>query len=421
MTVQTETRNATLDDLARLLSDQHAAKVDVVAPATTIRSKQGLIHVKGAESLLTDDGVTTVDGVYRPTAIFDEGVAEKLGVPLAYVRRMRAERVDLYDANVNGWLHGKTVTRLGESSTDDSGTSSPGFYSETIAAPDARSFLFRGYTGTEDSPGVARALLSNSYGVNDHLDVLTAAMQGVRDAGVDVDVQACDLTDRRMYVRIAAPSVAALAPALLAGYRSPFRDENLNALRGGDPVNFGYGPVDEPLVFAGLVISNSEVGAGAFSIAPRLIVKVCTNGMIMTADAIRAVHLGSKLADGLIVWSADTMSKNLAVVTAKARDAVATFLSAEYVNAAIAKLTETAGTPLADSERTIEHVSKKLAFSEQQTRGILDHFIRGGQVTSGGVMQAVTSFAQTVTDADAAHDLESRAVQAMELAHAFAR
>jgi hypothetical protein len=47
---------------------------------------------------------------------------------------------------------------------------------------------------------------------------------------------------------------------------------------------------------------------------------------------------------------------------------------------------------------------------------ILAHLIRGGQLTARGVMQAVTSVAQTLDDADTAHDLEAHAFRAMDLA-----
>lgn len=52
---------------------------------------------------------------------------------------------------------------------------------------------------------MARAFLSDRYSVIDNLDVLTATLDGVRQAGVDVSIDRCDLTDRRMYVRIIAP------------------------------------------------------------------------------------------------------------------------------------------------------------------------------------------------------------------------
>ena len=48
--------------------------------------------------------------------------------------------------------------------------------------------------------------------------------------------------------------------------------------------------------------------------------------------------------------------------------------------------------------------------------GIMSHFIQGGQVTAGGVMQAMTSFVQNDDlNADRAMHITDNAVKAMEL------
>jgi hypothetical protein len=125
-----------------------------------------------------------------------------------------------------------------------------------------------------DSEGIARAVLSERYRFVDNLDVLLAVLDSIRKAGADVQVGRCDLTERRMYVQIASNSVAARAQALLRDYVSPFT---------------GALGADNPLVF---VLSNSETGHGSFSITPRLIAQVCSNGYTITRDAMREVHLG---------------------------------------------------------------------------------------------------------------------------------
>ena len=48
--------------------------------------------------------------------------------------------------------------------------------------------------------------------------------------------------------------------------------------------------------------------------------------------------------------------------------------------------------------------------------GKLDHFIRGGDITAGGVMHAITSAAQVRDNADTAHEMESAALRALDLA-----
>lgn len=398
MSLVTTARNATLQDLAAILQDQHGRKVDIVAPAAAIRSVNGLIVVAGAEEILDETGVTVTDGTYRPTAIFDGHAAEKLGIPIRYLRRMREERPDLYDANVNGWLHGNDPTAN----------------SARAAAPDDRSFMLRAFRG-EDGIGVARAMLSDRYGIIDDIDVLTASLAGIQQAGVPVEVIGCDLTESRMYVQIACPAIEVLAPALLAGYRSPF-------LGGQEPWNTPEGrahgwlaPDERPVVFAGFGLSNSEVGGGAFTITPRIIVKACRNGLTFTKDAVRAIHVGGRLDDGVVRWSRDTQEKQLAVITAKARDAVAAFLDPAYVARKVAGLEAAAAVPVRDAVATVERVGKDLAFSERQTAGILDFFVRGGQLTAGGVMQAVTAYAQTMPDADDAYETEAKAMRALEL------
>lgn len=381
----TTTRNATLADLAALLQEQHARKVDVVAPAHKFRMEDGVLVVSGADADITDEGVTRTDGRYVPTAVFDEGVAEKLGVPLAYVRRMRSERVDLYDANINGWLHG----------TADTVSDAP------FVGADPRKFLLRCFRGDDSDHGVARAFLSDTYRMIDSFDVLTSVLSGIRDAGVDVDIANCDLTDRRMYVRVRAPQVNALAPTLLAGYRSPFT---------------GASGSENPTVFAGFRVDNSETGGGAFRITPEITVEVCTNGMTITKDALRNIHLGSRMDEGVVRWSSETQEKNLALVTSQTKDAVTTFLDVAYVEAKIAEFEEVSGKPIADPAEDIKILGKRLAFDEETTKGVLDFFIKGGQVTAGGVMQAVTAYAQTVGDADKAHEIADLGVRALELA-----
>jgi Domain of unknown function (DUF932) len=391
MKLITEARNANLKDLREALLEQHARKVDIVAPANKLRFRDGQLIVSGIDPVFDAEGVTDVNGQYRPTEVFDEGLSEKLSIPLAYVRRMRKERPDLYDANANGLLRGKFR-----------GT---GANIEQVFAPDQRSFLVRTFRGDNEQTGIARALLSDKYARLDNLDALTAALDGIVRAGVQVEVDGCDLTDRRMYVRIKAPFVTALAPALLEGYKSPFS---------------GQTGTDNPTVFAGLVLSNSETGDGAFSIVPRMIVQVCSNGMTIQKDAMKAIHLGGRMDEGTIRWTSDTQDKQLALITAKARDAVATFLDVDYMRKVIRDLTQKAGKPIEGKlDEQVKLVTKKLGFDEETQDRVFDMFVKGGQFTAGGVLQAVTAAAHGTKDADKAADIEAAGLKALELAFAL--
>jgi hypothetical protein len=398
------TRNATLADMVAILRHQRARRLDVVAPATAIHAHEGNLLISDTVQQVTDDGVTSAAGIYRPTQVADEGLAAKLGINLAYLRRLREQRPDLWDANVNGWLHGDDPAGIG---------------------PDRRKFLLRLFQADGDNMGVARAVLSDSYKVIDNLDALMATLDGIRQAGTEIAFDGLDLTERRLYARVVAPQIRAYAAGLLAGYRSPFGGEIYIPGRNWTPEQArqaagregrGYEPGAEPVLFAGFVISNSEVGEGAWSITPRIVAEICGNGLQIVADVARAVHLGSRQEEGVVHYSADTQDKELALITARARDAVATFLSPDYLYAKVTEIERKAGAPISHPEETVQQVAKAARFSDELADAILAHFIRGGQLTVGGVMQAVTSVAQTLDDADTASDLEAQALRVMDLA-----
>jgi len=373
----TSVRHSDLTELAAALQDQRTRSIDVVAPARSLTVQGGSFVLQGLEPVITPDGVTSSNGLYTPTSVGDEGVAEKLGIPTHYLRRLRGAATGMYDANVNGWL-----------------------------AVDDRKFLLRLLRGDgeTETAGVLRAFLSDSYKTIDNFDVLLATLQGMRDAGIEHPAIQADLTDRRMYVRVTVPEISAYAPDLLKGYRSPFTGQR------GDEC---------PNVFAGFVITNSETGNGSYSITPRLEIEVCNNGMTFAADAARKVHLGGRLDAGVVKVSDNTQRANLALVTSQTADAVRTYLDVDYVMAKVRELEKAAGIPVADPTAVIATVGKKLGFTGEQQKEILSHFILGGQMTAGGIMQAVTSAAQLQDSGDGQWDMESAALPAMAMAAAI--
>ena len=380
MSIELTQRNATLQDMVATLTLQQEAKHDAVVPAAAIKSVGGTLVVDG----MGPDGPVGEAGMFQPTRIMDGDLADKLGIPVAYLRRLREQRIDLFDANVNGWMRGSVSPTA-----------------VTDIEPDGRNFLLRTFLDPDGGVGIGRALLSDSYRALDNLDMVTAVFAGIREAGVDVEVQSCDVTETRMAVKITAPEVQALAPQLLKGYRSPFT---------------GNEGSDNPVMFAGLVFANSETGGGAYTVVPRIVAQVCTNGMCIKRDAMREVHLGSKQEEGVVKWSTATHERTLELVASKTRDAVTTFLDVDYMTMVIDRLEEKASVKITDPAKAVELVGTTLRYTEEQRAGILDHFIKGGQVTAGGIMQAVTSFAQVVEDADVAWDLEMSALTALDLA-----
>jgi hypothetical protein len=386
--MQLNLRNASLQGLVTELTEQRDRKEDLIVPARDLWSHQGNVVIRGAgEAAVTDTGVTTPVAHYAPSPVYDEGVAAKLRVPRAYVRELRdTNKLDLIDSNINGQLHGFTK---------NDGT--------LVRETDPRKFLVRTFKGQDGGNGYARALLSDSYKTIDNWDVLMATLSGMKSAGLDAHVvRQADLTDRRMYVKVVVPEVQALAPKLLRDYRSPFS---------------GNRGADNPTVFAGFVLSNSETGGGAFSITPSLEIEVCTNGMTITQDAVSRRHLGSRLEEeGVVRYSEETAAKNLELITLQTRDAVKTFLDTDYMERVIERIESGSDRPVTGKPQdVVKALVKRDAFSKEDTDGILEHFIKGGDTTTGGLFNAITSFSQTVADADKAYAMNADALAAVGL------
>lgn len=381
--MQITLRNASLQGLITELGEQRDRKLDLIVPGRDLWSRDGRAFVRGAgEPVLTETGVTPGNLEFNATDVYDEGLAAKLRIPRAYLRELRETgKLDLVDANVNGLLHGNAA--LGREG-------------------DPRKFLLRTFKGEGGDHGTARALLSDSYRTIDNWDVLTAAIKGMSANGLDAHVvRSADLTNRRMYVKIVVPEVQALAPELLKNYRSPFS---------------GNSGADNPTVFAGFVLSNSETGGGAFSITPQLEVQVCTNGMTITQDAVRRTHLGAKLEDeGIVQYSNETHQANLELITRQTADAVRTFLDVDYMRRVISRIEEQSGAKVTKPQEIVKAVVQRDAFTKADAEGILDAFIKGGDMTKGGVMHAITAYSQDVEDADRAYAMNADAFAAAGL------
>jgi hypothetical protein len=362
-------------ELVGILQDQQSAKLDLVYPTNKIRLSGGALVIEGEQVLLTEDGVSDPNGVYGTMPIVDQNIADLFGIPVRYVRRMRAEKVSLLDTNVNEWAadaQGSSLIRLIQGTNPDDPTSS----------------------------GLVRAILSSKYGIRDHLDTVISVLQGLRAAGLDAsNINGIDLSDERLYLSVDVPEIAIEAKELIAGYHFYSREAR-----------------DFPLMNAGLVFTNSEVGRGAFEILPRATVQICRNGLTRKVDGFRKVHLGGRLQEGQINWSTETVEAANKFVQAQVQDAVASFLSEGYLTKLRDDLIKDSGVEVKDVNATIEAVAKKMQYTATEADDILNAFIDGGLRTSGGVMHAVTAVAQKIEDADRAFEFNNTGIEAMQAA-----
>ena len=192
-TTPTTERNVDLQTIAERLQTDQARKHDLVVPSSNLRVEPstGRLVVKNGYSDIDLEGVTVSDLFCDFGQVALSQVGNKLGIPGQYLRRLHQDpHLPLFAENINHWLE-----------------------------QDSRSFLVRTFADGDGS-GFVRAFLSDRYKVIDDLDVLTAALDGLRSTGIDAKVVGCDLSESRMRVRVQANEVSALAPTLLQGYRT---------------------------------------------------------------------------------------------------------------------------------------------------------------------------------------------------------
>jgi hypothetical protein len=328
----------TLEALALELDRQRNAAEDMIVPT--------------AEMKMTEEGTLAIGGeAYPATQHCHSQIAERMGIPGKYYSRMRETAPDLLCKNVNHWFE-------------------DGPKSQLIRTMD----------------GEARAFLSDRYARIDNFQIAEAAVKGFAEAGTDIELLSCEVTDQRLYINARFPELeGAVAP--------------------GD------------FVQGGLSISNSEIGMGSAQILPLAYRLICTNGMTagyhMGADgSFRRTHLGSKIAqsDNYAIYADDTAEAIDKAVALQMRDTIHALADGSFFEGFLETMREAVHT--SEIERptaAIKILGKRLGFTEREGEGILGNFLRGEGLASDnskwGLANAVTKLANNVESFDRAQEL----------------
>ena len=369
------------------LQDVQQARFDLIAPQSALSAGAKRVAIDLSEPVLTDSGVIPAGPLFAGwTRTAWRNLAERLRIPGSYLDRLVADGF--------GALAGTNITRL--------------------AAADARKALFR-LLACDDGMVLA-AVLSDRYFAIDNVDVLTAVATGMAQADqslADAEVDA-DWTNDRFRMRITVPQVGLAAADLLADYRWPFSYRPERGIH--DPADGSMPPV----MWAGIEVANSETGGGALTVVPRIVVQICRNGMTRPMDLVRNVHLGARLEQGAVTWSTETYKNALNLVTSQVADCTRQFVSVEYLSKVADEMRAAKGVQVESPSAAVQVVQQRLGFSDDETKSVMDAFMRGGDTTVLGLGQAVTAAAQTVDDGDRQSEIEGMFWQIVQAPQVFA-
>lgn len=280
-------------------------------------------------------------------------LAQWAKIPTRYYRRMQHEAPELLAKNVNNWLHLSNTRRM-----------------------------------VRTMDGYHRAFLSDRYRVLDNLDILQSIIPVLSEVGLsNADIISCEVTERKLYFKCLFPKVE-------------------GEIKTGDVVQ------------AGLVISNSEIGQGGVQALPLVYRLICLNGMICQDYGLKKYHVGRLIGEGreaLQFFKDDTLKADDDAFMKKLRDVVTAAAGEMQFNRMLEGIRETTTREVENPQAAIEEVTKKFSLTDDDSAGLMKHFITGGDISQYGIANAMTRYSQDIDDYDKATDLERAGGQIIEL------
>lgn len=231
--------------------------------------------------------------------------------------------------------------------------------------------------------GKARAFLSDRYRRLDNFDVANVALPILLEND-KLRVASCEVTETRLYIKALFP---------------------------GRTAEVTVGDVVE----AGVYIANSEVGAGALTVAPFVNRLICKNGMVVNDSKWRQQHVGRRITNADIKLSDETQQKLDAALLSELKD-VMLATSGEIFDRTVEKMREaTQGPQLKRPTAGVQLMGKSLGLLESETESVLERLMRAGDYSRYGALNAVTNLANDATTYDRATELEQLGGRILEL------
>lgn len=344
----------TLPELSQQLLDDARAHRDFIAD-----TRKTLVDVAdGVPTVQFETGGSTITAT--PTQHALRQIGTHVDIPAKYLDRMATQAPALLAANVNHWFRENPAPRMLRTKMNGETT--------------------------------LRAFLSNRYRPLDNHDLAEAVVPLLLAPGWEI--KSAQVTETRFYIQAVSSKLAA---SIAHAQRTGNKDD---------------------VVQPGIVISNSEVGAGALAIEPMIYRLICLNGLI-AGTSIRRNHVGRTNGGGdeaYEFYSDQTRRLDDAALWSKVRDTVNATVDETIFYRLVNKLSAaTADTLGDDPPAVVEVTAKRFGLDEREQSGVLRHLATGGDFTRFGLLNAVTRTAEDANSYDRAIELERVGGEILEL------
>jgi hypothetical protein len=289
-------------------------------------------------------------------------ISEYTGIPKKYYDKMRAEAPTLLATNVDVWFKKNPAPRM-------------------IRTLD----------------GNARAVLSDRYRPLENFDLATAVLPIMRDR--KLEILSCELTETRLYIKAVDPQMMRDIPT-------------------GHKWGDGTHTIFDTLSPA-IIVSNSEVGAGALSVQAGVYTKGCTNLATFAEKGMRKYHVGSRHDLGeqiMSMLSEQTRRLTDAALWAQLRDVVTAAFDEAKFQASCNEIAGLAQQKIeGDPLQTVDLSAKTFGWTQEEKGSVLKHLIQNGDLTRYGLFNAITRTAEDLADYNRASEFEVMGGKLIEL------
>jgi len=335
----------TVQELAVELQRRDSSKRDFISPVSDMTVET--VSTEGGQGSKMMLSMRGMSDRFELNHHFQRQLGSHLNIPAVYYDHLREGYGDLLDYNLNELLSRGNAKRM----------------IRTLG-------------------GTGRAFLGSSYRRIDNLDLaVKGAFPVIGELGDKVQIASCQVTDSKLYIKVVFPGIE-------------------REVRAGDIVRSGF------------MISNSEVGSGKARVqafADRL---SCTNGMVVPANfggGFEKVHLGRHMDsdNAAELFSDETKKADDRAFFLKVQDAVRAAMDETRFEILVDRMKESAGLEIEKKPKdAVIELVNRTDLTEGEGDSVLEHLLRGGELTQWGLINAVTRTAEDLESYDRATELE---------------
>ncbi len=333
-----------LMELATEIQRQSESKRDYITDTRTL-------EMTGRGQLAMDINDTQVTLDVTPHA--HNQIAQRVGIPTPYYKKMVAEAPHLLAHNVNHWFMEKPERRM-----------------------------------VRTLDGNARAFLSDRYRIIDHYEILETILPVVSEMGLEKGIVSTEITDNRLYFKVINQRLeleVQKGDVVQAGFVISNSETGMGALK------------VEPLIYR-LVCTNGMISQD------------------YSQKRYHVGRAAASEDEAYELYADETLRADDEAFLLKVRDTVRAAVDVTQFTKIVERMRESIGQKIEGNPvKAVEVASKTFGLNQGESSGILTHLIQGGDLSAYGLLNAITRTAQDVESYDRATELEAMGSKVLSL------